>query len=359
MSAIVDPVDLAAFRAAIDSGPAVDHGPDPDGAGPEFDWLTGAPMDPDAEPPEPFPTLPGFPYLHAGAGAVIVGPTGAGRSSLAQAGAYDAARAGLRVAYLGSEVTEPEFNARARDLADRRGDSVDAELRQQLARSRYLNLASVITQAWEEPARWTAEIPQRYDVVILDPLSTVASALDLDFDRSNAEFVRFYDKLVQPLATAGVAVPMLDNVGHALEARGRAKGVSAKQDRADLTFACKLKTQPLGLIIIARKVRTVRAPFAHGDQWTFDRDTQRVERDSAQGEKWRPTIYMERISKVIEDTPGLSREELLARVKGKHNHLVTALALLIAEGFIRTEPDGRVKRHYTVKPFREADDNDA
>ena len=93
-------------------------------------WLNGAPMDPLAVPAEPLPTVPGFPYAHRGAGVVIVGPTGGGRSSLVEAGLYDAACAGLRCAYLGGEVTEGEFNARAADLASRRGDAVDEELRE-------------------------------------------------------------------------------------------------------------------------------------------------------------------------------------------------------------------------------------
>jgi hypothetical protein len=280
------PKQRAQLEAIVNGGP-----PEPKPTG----WLAGAPMDPTAQAPEPLPTLPGFPFLHAGAGAVIVGPTGGGRSSLVQACAYDAARGGLRVAYLGSEVTEREFNARAADLADRRGDRVDDALREQLARVRYLNLATVIAHAWRHPGQWVEEVVESFDVVEIDPLSTVAVVLDLDFDRSNAEFVRFYDRLVQPLAAADKAVVLLDNLGHAPEARSRAKGVSAKQDRADLTFACKLKTQPLGMVITAKKVRTVRAPFAHGDTWVFDRDTQQVRRDetgSGDEPTWRPTVLM-------------------------------------------------------------------
>lgn len=93
------------------------------------DWLSGAPMDPTAATVEPLPTLPGFPFLHAGDGAIVVGPTGRGRSSLIQAALYDAARARLQSAYLGCEVTPGEFNARAASLAHRRGDEVDDELR--------------------------------------------------------------------------------------------------------------------------------------------------------------------------------------------------------------------------------------
>ena len=40
----------------------------------------------------------------------------------------------------------------------------------------------------------------------IDPLSAVASTLDLDFDKSNAEFVAFYDKLVQPLVDRGLSI---------------------------------------------------------------------------------------------------------------------------------------------------------
>ena len=44
-----------------------------------------------------------LPFAHPGAGIVIVGPTGCGRSSLVQACLYDGAGAGLRGAYPGSE----------------------------------------------------------------------------------------------------------------------------------------------------------------------------------------------------------------------------------------------------------------
>ena len=173
------------------------------------DWLAGSPMDPTATPAEPLPTLAGFPFAHPGAGIVIVGPTGGGRSSLVQACLYDGAGAGLRGAYLGSEVTEPEFNARAAVLAEHRGDTVNDELRVCLARARYLSLASVVTQAWENPGGWVDGIAAAYDLIVIDPLSAVASALDLNFDQSNAEFVKFYDRLVQPLTTlAGADVAM-------------------------------------------------------------------------------------------------------------------------------------------------------
>jgi hypothetical protein len=318
-------------------------------------WLDGVAMDPAAIAPEPLPPLPGFPFLHAGSGAVVVGPTGGGRSSLVQACAYDAAREGLRVAYLGCEVTEAEFQARAGDLALRRDDAIDDTLRTELAAVRYLNLASVIALAWENPDGWVVDVAARFDVLAIDPLSAVASTLDLDFDQSKAEFVRFYDRLVQPLVAGGTTVLMLDNVGHAIEARGRAKGASAKSDRADLTFACSLQTNPVGLVVTARKVRTVRAPFARGQEWIFDRETQRVTRrggEQRDGAAFRPTTLMERVSRAIEDKPGLTRRALRAAVKGKHEAKQLALELLIAEGYVEQREDGAHPTHHSVMPYR-------
>lgn len=327
---------------------------------PRSSWLAGAPMDPAAVAPEPLPTIPGFPYMHAGAGAVVVGPTGGGRSSLVQAGAYDAARSGLRVAYLGSEVTEGEFNARAADLATRRGDTIDSDLRGQLAEARYLSLASIVTHAWEHRDAWAHEMPRHYDGLVVDPLSAVASTLDLDFDKSNAEFVKFYDRLVQPLVNAGMFVVLLENVGHAQEARHRAKGASAKSDRADLTFSCALQSHPeQALIITAHKVRTIRAPFQRGTEWIFDRETQRIE-PRERGEQpaaFRPTVLMERVSRALEAEPGLSRRALRAAVKGRNDAKELALDLLVAEEYAERRTEGQAVRHYSTRPFR--DDEDA
>jgi hypothetical protein len=321
-------------------------------------------MDPAATPPEPLPALPGFPFLHAGACAVIVGPTGGGRSSLVQAGLYDAARAGMSCAYLGGEVTAEEFNARAAMLAQRRGDTVDEQTRAQLARVRYLDLASVIVRAWDrrDPrmtsgSSWADLILARYQLIAIDPLSAVASALDLDFDKSNAEYVRFHDALIQPLVARGAGVVLVDNVGHDPDAKSRAKGASAKQDRADLTFSCSLSANPPGLIVKAGKVRSVRAPFRRGDEWLFVRDTQRiVSRERGEDDHastFRPTGQMQRVSEAVEHDEGLSKRAIRTTVGGKATTVDLALELLIAEGYIAAEHDGRATRHTSLKPYRE------
>jgi hypothetical protein len=337
------PEEDAAFRAEADGAP---------------EWLAGRPMDPAAVSAEPLPTLPGFPFLHAGKGAVISGPTGRGRSSLVQACLYDAATLGLRCAYLGAEVTAEEFDARAAHLADVRGDEVEEALRRELSRVRYLNLASVVTRAWNDPDAWLAGA-QVYGVIAIDPLSSVASALDLDFDKSNAQFVAFYDRIVQPITAAGVAVVLIDNVGHSEEARSRAKGVSAKSDRADLTFSCKAISEPPALLMRCQKVRSVRAAFRVGDEWAFQRDTQRIGRHTAGSSSspgFRPTVYMERVSMVLEADPGLSKNAVRQSVQGKAAIVDLALELLVSESYVEIRERGQKACHFSRRPFREAAD---
>jgi hypothetical protein len=324
---------------------------------PVDEWLAGRPMDPIGTAAEPLASLAGFPFLHESSGAVIVGPTGGGRSSLIQACLYDAAQAGLRCAYLGHEVTESEFNARAAILTRLRGDDVDDELRSNLARVRYLNLESVICKAWADPPAWVSGIDGSYELVAIDPLSAVASALDFAFDKSNDEYIRFYDQLVQPLTTRGVAVVIVDNIGHAEDAKSRAKGASAKQDRADLTFSCSPSSSPIGLTIKAQKVRSVRAGHQRGDEWVFEKDTQRINRRGADGQTtFRPTGIMERVSKAVEDGDGLTGNAIRASVGGKASYVNLALELLVGEGFVEVRKDGQAHHHHSVRPYREDDD---
>jgi hypothetical protein len=328
-------------------------------------WLEGSPMDPVATPTEHLPTVPGFPFLYAGAGAVIHGPTGGGRSMLAQACLYDAAKGGRRCLYLGHEITEDEFNARARVLAECRGDDVDdGELREQLGRVRYLNLGTVIVQAWADRERWRVDVVERFDVIVIDPVSAAESALAMDFE-SNPEWIRFYDALIQPLTDRGVTVALIDNIGHAKEARRRAKGASAKEDRADLTFSCGPSANPVGVIVKACKVRSARAPHQRGDEWLCRKDTQVVERltpragkDPERSMGFRPTKLMQQVSELIEQNAGLSSRSIRAGVSGRAEYVDLARELLITEGYLAVDDAADTHHHRSVRAFRERAETD-
>ena len=192
-------------------------------------------MDPAAVAAEPLPSLHGFPFLHAGAGVLMSGPTGGGRSSLVQACGYDAARRGVPVAYL-----------------------------------------------------------------------------------------------------------------------------SAKQDRADLTFSCKLKAQPVGLIITAHKIRTVRAPFRAVATRGFSTarpsasrrsDTHRRQVDEPV--EFRPTyptwsVYPAR----SRQSPGLTRRALRGVVTGRHDMKSSHSNCSSTEGYVEQRQAGAWPTHHSTAPFR-------
>jgi hypothetical protein len=324
---------------------------------PPDDWLTGTPLDPLAVPAEPLPALPGLPFAHRGSGVVLVGATGGGRSSLIEAGLYDAARAGLRCAYLGCEVTPDEFNARAADLAKRRGHPVDDDLRSRLASVRYLDLPSVIVKANTDPGMWARGMIDAYDIVAIDPLSAVASALGLDFDKANSDYVSFHDRLVQPLIAGNLLVIVADNIGHSAEAKNRAKGASAKQDRADIVLTCA-PSKP-GLVIRARKVRSIRAPFSRGDEWLFEREARTIREhapERAVDSGFRPTAIMENLSRLVEQTPGLGANEIRDRTSSRAEHVTVALQILIAERYVEVREDGQKHAHHSTRQYRQLDD---
>ena len=253
--------DRQAFIGVVKSAPPVD------------DWLTGSPMDPCAVSPEPLDPLSGFPFMHEGMAAVISGPTGKGRSSVVEACAYDAARAGLRVAYLGGEVTEIEFNARAALLVEKRGDDPQ-RVRSEVAGARYLDLEATLAAAWKNPKRWIEGIGKRYDIVVVDPLNDALAATQSKHE--NEDYVAFFKRLIAPLRESGTAVVMLDNVGHAEDAQDRPIGPSSKGHKADLVFSCTVQQDPKALRLTAKKVRSVRAAFGEGATWECDEATLRV-----------------------------------------------------------------------------------
>jgi hypothetical protein len=319
--------------------PAADH------------WIEGEPMDPARTPGEPMTPIAGTP-LPPGQAVLVSGPTGGGRSMLAEVLHYDSARAGVPSAYFGAEITRDEYDARAAEIASRRGDALTPELREALQLARYLDLPEAITRAWTDPAAIVA----RYRWITLDPLSHVASALGLDFD-SNTEYARFHDTLVGPLTRAGVTVLTADNIGHADDAKTRPKGASAKGDRADVSLSCARAANPPGLAIKAAKVRSVRAGIARGDEWLFVHDTLRIvsrERDQTDRPRtFRPTAFMAKISAALERDPGLSKRAIRVAVGGKSETVDLALELLVSEGYVRVETDGRGGHHHPVRPYSE------
>jgi hypothetical protein len=74
------------------------------------------------------------------------------------------------------------------------------------------------------------------------------------------------------------------------------------------------------------------------------------------GEKWRPTVLMERVSKWLEYNPGASRREIEKAVTGNGPTLRLAIDVLIEEGWIVVDRSGKAHEHRVVRDYRESED---
>lgn len=70
---------------------------------------------------------------------------------------------------------------------------------------------------------------------------------------------------------------------------------------------------------------------------------------------FRPTVLMERASRTIEDTPGLSQIQVVTRTTGKAKVVREAIRCLIVEGFVEVDPTPGRFAYRSIKPFRAAD----
>lgn len=81
-------------------------------------------------------------------------------------------------------------------------------------------------------------------------------------------------------------------------------------------------------------------------------------RGPEEGEGFRPTALMERVSRYLEATPGpadRTQNKVKLGVKGKATSIVTALAVLVEEGYATTATGERNSTVYSVaKPYRES-----
>lgn len=78
---------------------------------------------------------------------------------------------------------------------------------------------------------------------------------------------------------------------------------------------------------------------------------------AAAGERFRPTVLMERVSRWLEVHPHSSQRAIRDEVEGRAQHIATALDVLLEEGFVRVVAGARgAQNHVVDNPFRESDD---
>lgn len=73
-------------------------------------------------------------------------------------------------------------------------------------------------------------------------------------------------------------------------------------------------------------------------------------------DEFRPTVLMERVSRYLEDNPGATQRTICSSVKGNQNHIVSAIGVLVNEGFLRIDATARGHEHHMVATYRDDED---
>lgn len=268
--------------------------------------------------------------------------------------AVDVVAAGATVVIVDRENGADEYARRLAAILETRPSIAREAVRRRL---RYYAWPQLHLSDGEALARELAEA----DLVIFDSTRTNLSAFGLDEDRSD-DYAKYAAAVIEPLMRAGIASVQLDNAGHGDQARAR--GTSSKGDLADIVYTLRM-VSPFSEIQ-AGSVRLMRQHSRFGDvgaAFTLELGGGRfgsftLDQQAKQSGTFRPTLLMERVSRALEGAPGLAKGAIREAVKGKNDAIDLALAVLVAEGHVREERDGRAHRHHVARPYREVDDPD-
>lgn len=256
----------------------------------------------------------------------------------------------VHVLYIDQEMTPDDWQDRLGDMGYRPED--EAKLDEHLHLAQLQNWPAMDTPAGGRAVHREA-MRVGAKVVIIDTVSKVISGEENSNDTAQA----FYRNTLVALKREGMGVLVLDHTGKDIE-RG-ARGGSAKTDNIDLAFELLLRGKDL--LTMRCSHHRFRDPLL--DEPTFLRRQSGplahiVEHHAAPVNQapgtTRPTVLMERISRFVEITPGVTKNAIETAVKGKRDYLRLALELLIQEGFIHAQAGSNKSfEHRSIVPFRE------
>jgi hypothetical protein len=210
--------------------------------------------------------------------------------------------------------------------------------------------------------------------VLFDGVTEAMSGQGLDPNKG-PDVVSFYAGGPRWFAKAGAAVTLLDHVTKATEGRGRwAIGSERKLSGLDGAAYAVEVLQPFGrertgkakLTVSKDRPGHVRQHEGSGrtiallelESWPDGKVTARLIPPEAtdRDKPFRPTVLMERVSKTLEAAAApLSARAVRGQTTGRAEMVAVALELLVAEGFVATDPGSRgTVLHRSVTPFRVA-----
>jgi hypothetical protein len=211
-----------------------------------------------------------------------------------------------------------------------------------------------------------------WELVVIDSAGEAMAAAGIDPNADGQ--VATWMALAKSLTTIGSApaVLMLDHVPKngetpatfAIGSQRKLAAISGASYRCDTLVEPAIgKAGKLKLVVAKDRLGNrakgstaaeVRFEPGAGTALTIELHISDAQAAHERGEKWRPTVYMERVSRWLELNPGAGVNEIREGVEGKREVVASALVVLIEEGWITTEAGPRRARLHTVsRAFRE------
>ena len=214
-------------------------------------------------------------------------------------------------------------------------------------------------------------------LVILDGVTEAMTLHGLDLN-ANADVATFYDLLPRHIADhSGAAVVMIDHVVKDGEKQGRwALGGQHKLAGIDGVAYLVKAIEPFGRgkkgharVTVSKDRPGYVEEIALGRtvaEFHLDATDVNILRHSLdapaalptdQAGNMRPTHLMEKVSRYVEITPGVNKNQLLDGITGKATYVRRALDRLIQEGYIEVaRGPNSTHLHRSINPFREDED---
>jgi AAA domain len=211
-------------------------------------------------------------------------------------------------------------------------------------------------------------------LTVLDGVTEAMTLHGLEL-ADNADVAKFVELLARPLARMGAAVVLVDHVAKDRNGRGRfALGAQHKLAGIDGSAYAIEVIRPFGrgmtglsrLTVTKDRPGYVRPASAYGNRagdvhLVSDAEDGSVRvriepATTAEEEGWRPTFYMERVSRYLETAGEQTIRGVRGDVKGKGEYISTAIHQLVAEGYVaRREGPRDSVLVSSIRPFREDD----
>jgi hypothetical protein len=324
----------------------------------------------DDEDAEELPTLVavegGMPLLYAGESHALVGPGGRGKSMVTQRMVAEIVHAGGTVLLLDYESNLRKVRARLKALGVTKEGAGRIAYWRLVAGLSGDKLATLL--AWCDTWKPT--------LTVLDSVARACGSLGID-DNSPTEYTRFHQGVVAQFEHRSLTWLHIDHTGHA---DGLGNGAKADRPRG-----ASSKTDTISGASYTLKVAQpwTRTQDGHGTMTTIkDRDGNRAfgsvaavvtvavadnggrismsltapEEGQQQGGGFRPTVYMERVSRYLEVSGPASARAVEREVEGRGKYIREALTQLTTEGYAQqsTVPaPGGAMPFKSVKPYRE------